>query len=141
MPQQHRPNWQPISTLPKLASMIDDMLESAQDVYHSLQQAQPYGPHVLDDHTVGRVQQVYTTQLNDFWIYEEQLARWKNDAPSSVQQQELARLTTQLATLRHVLTSCLALADKLKDATIEKILQKSDSEVALDVLSGKLKHP
>jgi hypothetical protein len=121
--------------------MIDGMLESAQDVSRNLQQAQPYGPHVLDDYTVGRVKQVYTTQLNDLWIYEKQLARWKQARPTAAQHKELERLTTQLATLRRVLTSTLALAEKLQEATIEKVLQKSDVEVALDVLSGKLKRP
>ena len=33
-------NWQPLSFLPQLAAMIDGMLESAEDVYGSLQQAQ-----------------------------------------------------------------------------------------------------
>ena len=139
MSQTHRPNWQPISALPTLASMIDGMLESAEDVSRNLQQAQPYGRHVLDDHTVGRIKQVYTTQLDDLWIYKEQVARWKQASPTPAQHKELERLTTQLETLRLVLTSTLALAEKLQEATIEKILQKSDVDVGLEFLRGTSK--
>ena len=52
------PNWQPISFLPSIAEMIDGMLESAQEVHVSLQQARTR-PHVMDDHTLGRVRQVH----------------------------------------------------------------------------------
>ncbi len=40
---------------------------------------------------------------------------------------------------RSVLTACLALTEELKGGTIEKVLGKSDIEVAVDFLSGKLK--
>ncbi len=74
MSQSPTPNWQPISFLPELAPMVDGMLESAEDVYQSLQQAEDR-PHVMDDYTVGRVREVHSTQRNDLWLYEEQLAR------------------------------------------------------------------
>src|SRR5712691_12007516 len=48
----HPPQWQPISALAMIAEAIDGMLESAEAVYQSLQQARPR-PHVLDDDTVG----------------------------------------------------------------------------------------
>ncbi len=81
MSQSPTPNWQPISFLPELASMIDGMLESAEDVYQSLQQAKDR-PHVMDDYTVGRVRDVHSTQRNDLWLYEEQLARWSTADPT-----------------------------------------------------------
>ena len=122
----------------QLAEMVDGMLESAEEVYHSIQQAQ-YRPHVLDDYTVGRVREVHGTQLNDLWLYEEQLSRWQDATPTPAQSTEIIRLQGQLDRLRSVLTSCLALTDELKGATIEKVLSKSDVEVAIDFLSGKLK--
>jgi len=48
IPDEHTPNWQPISFLPNIAWMINGMLESAQDVHGSLQQAR-LRPHVMDD--------------------------------------------------------------------------------------------
>ena len=135
---EQTPNWQPISFLPSIADMIDGMLESAQEVHVSLQQARTQ-PHVMDDYTIERVHDVHGTQLNDLWLYEEQLARWQKGNQTETQRQEIGRLTDQLTELRQVLTACLALADEMKDGTIEKILAKDDVELALEFLMGKRK--
>jgi hypothetical protein len=132
------PNWQPISFLPNIAWMIDGMLKSAKDVQGSLEQARSR-PHVMDNYTIGRVREAHGTQLDDLWLYEEQLSRWQTPTPTEAQQQEITRLTRQLADLRGVLTATLALADDMKDATIEKILAKDDFELGLEFLMGKHK--
>ena len=132
------PNWQPISFLPNIAEMIGGMLESAQEVHGSLQQARSR-PHIMDDYTIGRVREVHGTQLDDLWLYEEQLSRWQTPAPTETEQQEIDRLNQQLAKLRRVLTATLALADEMKDATIDKILAKDDFELGLEFLMGKHK--
>ena len=59
--------------------------------------------------------------------------------PAPVQSKEIKGYRHQLDRLRSVLTLCLALVDELQEATIEKVLGKSDIELAMDVLSGKLK--
>jgi hypothetical protein len=117
--------------------MVDGMLESAAEVYGSLHQAQ-HRPHVMDDSTIGRVREVYTTQRNDLWLYEEQLSRWQRAAPTLAQGTEITRVQQQLDRLRRVLTACLALTDMLQEGTIEQVLGKSDIELAVDLLSGKL---
>ncbi len=118
--------------------MVDGMLESAEDVYQSLQQAEDR-PHVMDDYTVGRVREVHSTQRNDLWFYEEQLARWSKADPTLAQRQEIDRLTHQLGRLMSVLTFTLALADALKEGTIDTIMVKSDIELAIEMLTGKRK--
>ena len=45
-------NWQPASFLPKIAEMIDGMLESAEENLENLLQAKNK-PHVMDEYTVG----------------------------------------------------------------------------------------
>ena len=85
----------------------------------------------------GRVRKAHGTQLNDLWWYAEQLARWQRASPSPAQQQELERLTQQVAVLRRVLTASLALAEELQAGTIEKVLAKDDVELALEFLLGK----
>ena len=52
-------NWQPISALPLIASLIDGLLDEAEQQYETLESCRPQ-PHVLDDYTVGRVIKVYT---------------------------------------------------------------------------------
>ena len=112
MSEHETPNWQPISFLPNLAEMVDGMLESAEEVYHSLQQAQ-HRPHVLDDYTISRVRDVHTTQRNDLWLYEDRLSRWQDATPTPEERTEITRVQHRLDQLTSVLSSCLALVDAL----------------------------
>ena len=127
MPEHRVPQWHPIEALPMIGQAIDGMLESAEDVVQSLEQARPR-PHVLDDYTIGRVREAHGTQLNDLWWYTEQLARWRQARPTPAQAQELERLMQQLTALRRALTASLALAEELQAGTIEKVLAKDDVE-------------
>ncbi len=136
MAHQPTPNWQPISFLPKVAEMIDGMLESAEEVYGSLQQAQDR-PHVMDDYTIGRVREVHSTQRDDLWLYEEQLSQWQHANPTPAQETEIKRLQQQLDRLKGVLTVCLALTNEIAEGTIEQVMGKSDVELAMEVLNGR----
>ena len=93
-----QPDWQPISRLPLIGSMIDGMLQDAEEHYQTLLQASPK-PHVLDDYTVGRVFEVFGRQKDDLWLFEEQLARWKRDKLSIGRRDEVDRLTEQVGRL------------------------------------------
>lgn len=112
------PTWQPISFLPTLAGMVDGMLQSAHDVYGSLQQTQHHS-YVMDDDTISWVREVHTAQRNDLWLYAEHLARWQHDAPTPAQEAEIRRLHGQLDRLHGVLTACLTLTDEIAEGTIE----------------------
>jgi hypothetical protein len=131
-----QPDWQPISRLPLIGSMIDGMLQDAEEHYQTLLQASPK-PHVLDDYTVGRVFEVFGRQKDDLWLFEEQLARWKRDKLSVGQRDEVDRLTEQVGRCRTVIDSILSLAEQLKQGTIEKVLAKSDLELGLEFLLSK----
>src|SRR5258708_24024117 len=119
--KQPSPQWQPIGKLPLIASVIDGMLESAKEQYDNLQGARKK-PHVLDDYTVRRVQEVFTTQKNDLWLYDEQLTRWNKGTLTPVQSKEVERLVGQMKQLHETITTILALAEELAKGTIEKVL-------------------
>lgn len=141
MPQpQDAPTWQPISKLPQIAWMIDGMTESAEEVLADLREAEGR-PHVLDLPTVDRVIRVYTEQQGDLWLYREQLTRWGKLALTDAQRAEVMRLEERLATLGTHIEALLALAARLRPHTIESIMAKSDVELALDVLTGKIRPP
>jgi hypothetical protein len=142
MPTQEapQPNWQPISSLPLIATALDGMLSSAIEQYPALEQAK-HRPGVLDDFTVERVVSVYTQQASDLWLYEEQLRRWKEQKLTQAQHLEVTRLEGQLEQLRAQIDAILSLAKDLKPTTIESLLNKSDLEIATDILSGKLQLP
>ena len=137
MAKEPTPQWQPLEKLPFIAWAIDGMLESAEENYTNLQPARKR-PSMLDDYTVGRVIEVYSQQQSDLWLYDEQLKRWGAEALTAGQRKEVTRLTTQMQRLHEVLTAILALADELKEGTIEKVLAKSDAELGLEFLLGKL---
>ncbi len=134
------PQWMKISEMPRVAWMIDGMLETAEEVYNSLQEARKT-PHVMDDHTINRVYEVHGTQLEDLWLYEEQLRRFEKEKTNADQGKEIDRLTTQLMKLRGVLTSCIKLADEIREGTLNKIMAMDDEQLALEVLLGKRKLP
>lgn len=130
-----QPRWQPLSALPMLASALEGELENARDHLATLQEVR-HKPYVLDDATVARIVKVFGTSANDLWMYEEQLARWRQEALSETQSRELAQLAESVAELRAVLSSILSLADELKRGTIEQVLRKDDAELGLEVLLG-----
>lgn len=128
-----QPQWQPIERLALIASHIDGMLEAASEQYETLQLAKPK-PFVLDDYTVGRVIQVYTTQQGDLRLFDEQLRRWERGSLTNVQRQEVERLASQMLQLHEVIGAILRLAEQFKERTIEKALAKSDVELGLEAL-------
>src|SRR5271156_488809 len=94
-------NWQPISQMPLVASMIDGALNDTADHIQTLTKARTR-PHVLDDATIDRVERVHGEQLEFVDIYAEQLRRWRDEARSAAQRQELDRLEVQNCRLRQV---------------------------------------
>ena len=132
------PNWQPISMLPSIAEIIDGGLADADEHHATLLQVRDK-PYVLDDATLERSIKVHTEQLEFTWVFREQLDRWHRTDLTTHEREEIDRLSVQLELLRKVLTNILALADELKDGTIDKILAKSDLELGIEVLlRGKL---
>src|SRR5260370_39888389 len=133
MAKQPSPQWQPIERLPLIATDIDGMLESATEQYEALQLAKPK-PFVLDNYTVGRVIEVFTTQQGALGLFDEQLRRWEHGTLTSAQRQEVERLAGQMLQLHEVISAILRLAEPLQERTIEKVLAKSDAELGLEML-------
>src|SRR5579859_103672 len=119
MTQREQPQWQPISMLPTIAWHIDGMLEADLEQYETLLEARSK-PHVLDEATVARVISAFTTQQNGFWLFEEQLRRWRAETLTASQSLEVERLVVQMKLLWQNNKQILALAQELAQRTIEK---------------------
>jgi hypothetical protein len=130
------PNWQPVSALPMIASLIDGMVADTSAQWETLQPARAK-PHVLDSALVERIERAYSEQLDTSALFKEQLSRWRKEILSLEQSKEIMRLEGQVEALRANLTNILGLADEVKDHTIDKILDKDDLALGLDVLLGK----
>ena len=127
--------WQPISFLPQIAEMIDGMLEASRETFEPFCQIK-----VHDDYTIKRIFEVTGQQVKDEWMYDDQLKIWLDSSEIEAgQREEIYRLQGQMAELKKVNRKILAIAEKHKDKTIEKILGKSDTELGMDFLMGKLK--
>lgn len=132
------PCWRPISDLPIVASILDSMLHDDEGQYRTLLECRPK-PYVLDDHTVGRVIQVFAQQKADLSLYQQQLSHWMADDLTASQRREVERLQGCVTQLQELAESILSLADELKQGTIESVLRKSDLELGLEFLLGKRK--
>jgi len=133
MPKTEQVNWQPINQMPLIASMITASLNDTREHLGTLTKATDR-PHVLDDATIDRVEQVHTEQMQYINIYTQQIARWRTAKPSAVQAKELDRMEKQNQQLRDVTADVLALAGELRKGTIERILGMSDLELGLQTL-------
>ena len=129
-----------VTALPLIAELLDGFLNDGKEQLQTLTEAKDR-PHLLDDDTVDRVKKVYTAQLDDLWIFDEQLARWNRGRLSVSQRKEVDRLVEVAGRLRKRLTEILDLSAELREGTIDRIMEKSDAEVAMEIMSGKLKPP
>ncbi len=137
---EQQPQWQPISMLPVFTDMVDGMLAASEEQLSSMRLAVDK-PHVLDDATLNRVIELYDEQLKDHWLFEEQFARWKKDNLSVEEDKEINRLTEQSSKLKDTNEEILRIAHSVEHATIDKILDMDEAELAIAVLSGKIKPP
>ena len=115
MPHEGPVNWQPIRQMPFIARMIDDALDDTRKHLETLSEAR-VRPHVLDDATLDRVEQVHTKQLQFVDIYAQQISRWRAEKPSEDQTRELDRMEAQNGHLRAAIADILALAGELRKA-------------------------
>jgi hypothetical protein len=129
------PNWQPISSLPMIAEAIDGYIPASDDLYASLSEARSK-PHVMDDATLDRVDQVYGEQRDDMWLYDEQLRRWSEGTLTEDEAHEIARLKTVLGEVKARIAEILAIAAELREGAIDRIMEKSDLELGLEALLG-----
>ena len=126
-------NWQPISQMNLIASMIEDSLNDTREHLGTLTRAKAQ-PHVLDDATIDRVEQVHTEQMEFIDIYTRQIARWRTEKPSASQARELDRMEKQNQQLRGVTADVLTLARELRKGTIERVLGMSDLELGIQAV-------
>jgi hypothetical protein len=136
MPNARQVHWQPISQMPLISSMIDTALNDTREHLGTLSKAKDR-PHVLDDATIDRVEQVHTEQMEFVDIYTQQINRWRTEKPSASQARELDRMEKQNQQLRGVTAEVLALASELRKGTIERVLGMSDLELGLQYLLGR----
>ena len=135
MDDKPTPEWQPIDRLPLIAEVIDGYVADAQEQEQTLREAKQR-PHVFDDALVDRIDKVYGDALEMTGVFEQQQRRWRNSGLTVDQKQDVAQLEGQVLCLRQGLTAILALAAEIRQGTIDRVMDKSDFELGLEVLLG-----
>ena len=135
MPHEDPVNWQPIREMPLIARMIDGALDDTREHLETLAEAR-LRPHVLDDATIDRVEQVHAEQMQFVDIYAQQISRWRTEKPSAAQTRELDRMEAQNQQLHAATADVLASASELRKGTIERVMGMSDLELGLQALLG-----
>jgi nitrogen-specific signal transduction histidine kinase len=130
MPKANQINWQPISQMPLISSMIDTSLNDTREHLSTLSKARNR-PHVLDDATIDQVEQVHAEQMEFVDIYTQQIGCWRTEKPSASQARELDRMETKNQQLRGVTADVLVLASELRKGTIERVLEMSNLELGI----------
>ena len=104
-------NWYPIDMLAVFSEMIDGMLENDLEqikaIYSSLNEADGF-----DNFTVNLIINVYSERLDDRWLFNTQLARWKEDCLSENQGNEVDRLIRQMTELKTTSEKILKLVQR-----------------------------
>jgi hypothetical protein len=135
-----QPQWQPISMLPVFTDMIDGMLDASQEQLANMELVSEK-PHVMDDATLQRVVRLYSEQLEDQWLFEEQFSRWLRESLKPEETREIERLMAQAAKLKASNEQILQIAGQIRHSTIDSILGMDDFELMEALASGKLKPP
>lgn len=130
MPHSAPVNWQPITEMPLIASMVDGALDDTREHLNTLNQARAR-PLVLDDATIDRSKRVHTEQLEFVEIYDQQISRWRTQQPTAGQIRELNRMQEQNRQLRAATNDVLNLGSELRKGTINRIMEMSDIELGL----------
>lgn len=127
--------WQPTSMISVFLEMINEMLESAEIQFQQLKQAKDK-PHVLDDEIISRILKSYGEQNELVPVYLQQCHRWKEEELNEKQTTWVAEIEDYATSLLLINKQILDFANSISDKTIDKILSKSDAELALDLLQG-----
>jgi hypothetical protein len=127
--------WQPISQMPLIASMISTSLAETREHLDTLHKAKDR-PYVLDDAIIDRIERAHTEQMEFVGIYGQQISHWRAEKPSPARVSELDRMDTQNQQLRDITKAVLDLAGDLRKGTINKVLGMSDLELGIQTLLG-----
>lgn len=116
---------QPISVLNAYAEMVDGMLEVSMEQLRNMCQV-VLNPDEMDEVTLEQVLELYTQQLIDHWLFEEQFTRWLHNGLTDGQKKELNCVMAQTAALKTITVEILKLARSIEDDRINKLMDSDE---------------
>lgn len=123
-------------TVDSLKFVVDEKLKQAQKQVSNLEKCKDR-PHVLDDKTIQRLIDVYSQEKQ---IVQHLMITSRSTLQgelSYTDRQTMKKVDADIDALDQACEQILFLADHFKEHTIDKMKEKDDIELALDVLMGK----
>lgn len=127
--------WQPISSLTKIVTAMDGMLEETQEFHSTLSEARGKA-HVLDDETLDRVDGQYHDRQEHLDLFAEQLRRWQALELGGEQRTSVEGLLRDVEAAKTAVEEVLALSSELRERTIDRVMELSDMETGLMTMLG-----
>ncbi|MEV1005493.1 hypothetical protein [Nonomuraea sp. NPDC050202] len=131
------PEWRPVTDVDMMTAVVLEQLGANRDQLRTLEPARR-APHLLDDHTVERIKQVFGQQRDDMWLWVETGERWQAQDLTAATAAKVDQYVAAVEAFAASNTVLLALADELAAGTSEATLAKSDLELGLEAVAGAL---
>ena len=136
--QKQKPNFHPITEAITILEINRGMLDSSKEQLETMKEAKDR-PHILDDKIINRSIKLYTKQNEDSDVFLQQCKIWRKDKLTEAQLYQVTEIEKSTHELTKVNNQILSIVNFCKDFTIDRVLEKDDVDLALDVLTGKTK--
>lgn len=132
--------FRPISWLPMIAEALDGMAADLIEEIATYEEALSK-PHLLDDGVMNRAIRAMKETVENSSLYANQLVRWLSLDLAPDLRCEVERLVEVNERIRAGTERAIHLCEKIKEGTIDRILEKDDFELGFEVLTGKRPWP
>ena len=133
-------HFHPLLMIPTVLEITREVLDASQKQLGNMKKAKDE-PYLLDDHIIHRSLNMYEEQNKDSDFFLQQCSMWKQEKLTDLQLKQVQEIENSTQMLRKVNDQLLSILNYCKDFTIDKILEKGEMELALDVLTGKIPFP
>ncbi|MEV4182218.1 hypothetical protein AB0J28_12345 [Streptosporangium canum] len=113
------PEWRPVSDVDMMTAVVLEQLGANREQLRTLEPARR-APHLLDDHTVERIKQVFGVQRDDLWLWVETGERWQAQELNAAEAAKVDQYVAAVEAFAASNTVILALADELAAGTIRR---------------------
>ncbi|MFI6744182.1 hypothetical protein ACIBI9_65960 [Nonomuraea sp. NPDC050451] len=134
------PEWRPVSSVDMMTAIVLEQLGTNREQLRTLEPAQR-SPHLLDDHTVERISQVFGVRRDDMWLWAETGQRRQAQELDGAEAVKVDQYVAAVETFAASNAVILAPADEPAAGTIEKTLARSDLELGVESLVGAVSRP
>lgn len=129
-----------LDMLPVYLELSEGQFRSSFEELQNLEACQDR-PYVLDDNIIQRIIKLHVEQKEYNKLTLEQCRQWRKQNPSPNQIEDIEIVEGFTKKLQEVNAKILHLANKYKQQTIGRLLEKDPIESALDFLMGKIPLP